>query len=262
MQCLLGGLVSRGDKRYEWERFADAALPPPIERHYVRILALETSALRGTVAVLEDDRMLGQSELTQRTAQALAPVIVEQLEAVGWRPKDIQLIAVTQGPGSFTGLRVGVTTAKTLAYAVGAELVAVNTLEVIASQAPADVTDDIWAILDAQRQQLFAALFRRDAHGALQIQSDTHIIDNERWLAELKPPVAVTGLGLRQLVNRLPASITMIDESHWVPQAASVGQLAFRHYQSGRRDDLWTLTPHYYRQSAAEEKLAGSKRRR
>jgi tRNA threonylcarbamoyladenosine biosynthesis protein TsaB len=244
------------------ERRAAVTSSETIERRGVRILALETSALRGTVTVLEDGRVLGQSELTQRTAQALAPAIVRQLEAVGWRPQDIQLIAVTQGPGSFTGLRVGVTTAKTLAYAVGAELVAVNTLEVIASQAPADVVEgDIWAVLDAQRQQLFAALFRRDSHGVLQIQGETRIIDNAHWLAELKPPVAVTGLGLRNLVNLLPTQITIIDDSQWEPQAAAVGQLAYRAYQSGRRDDLWTLTPHYYRQSAAEEKFTRAKPR-
>ncbi len=70
----------------------------------------------------------------------------------------MKLVAVAVGPGSFTGLRVGVTTVKLFAYAVGAEVLGINTLEVIAAQAP-DEIGDVWAVLDALRGEIIAAYF-------------------------------------------------------------------------------------------------------
>ena len=116
---------------------------------------------------------------------------------MGWRPQDVQLVAVTQGPGSFTGLRVGVTAAKTMAYAVGAEVFAVNTLKVIAEQSPAGV-QRVCAVLDAQRQQLFAADFQRQADRLVEA-SGTRIEDIADWLAGLSADTAVSGPGLARL---------------------------------------------------------------
>ena len=221
----------------------------------LRILALETSTLDASVAALEGERLLGQTPLdrARRTAQSFAPAIEHQLHSVGWRPQDVQLVAVTQGPGSFTGLRVGVTAAKTLAYAIGAEVFAVNTLTVIARQAPAGA-QYVSAVLDAQRQQLFAADFQR-AEDRLVEASETRIVDVGQWLAGLSAGTTVTGPGLARLCDRLPAEVALADASCWTPQAATVGQLAHLDYQSGKRHDLWTLNPLYYRSSAAEERL-------
>ena len=105
----------------------------------MRILAMDTSGRRAAVAALEDDRVLAECDSPPgvRSAAALAPLIAELLKGVDWQLRRLDLIAVTQGPGSFTGLRIGVTTAKTLAYATGAAVIGVNTLEVIAAGAPA-----------------------------------------------------------------------------------------------------------------------------
>lgn len=219
----------------------------------MRILALETSSLTGSVAVLEDDHVLGQTRLDpqQRTAQAFAPAIVRQLAEVTWRPQDLQLIAVTVGPGSFTGLRIGVTAARTLAYAVGAQVIGLNTLQVLAAQAPADIAD-VWAVLSAQRQQLYAGRYRRHESGWETVR-DTEIVDIEPWLRALATGPALTGGGLAKLRDRLPAGVLLVDEANWDPQAVTVGRLGYLAYQSGKRDDLWTITPQYYRKSAAEE---------
>jgi len=87
----------------------------------VRILALETSDTAGSAALLDGERLLAEKLLAQgqRSARALAPAVRELLTDAGWQPKDVELVAVTVGPGSFTGLRVGVTTAKAFAYAAG-----------------------------------------------------------------------------------------------------------------------------------------------
>jgi len=225
----------------------------------LRILALETSTLDASVAALEGDRVLGQTILdrTRRTAQSFAPAIDQQLRGVGWRPQDVQLVAVTLGPGSFTGLRVGVTAAKTLAYAVGAEVFGLNTLQVIAGQTPA-ACSRICAVLDAQRQQLFSADFRREGERLVET-APTRIEDNAPWLGRLTPEIAVTGPGLASLCNKLPPGVVVVDPACWTPRAATVGLAAWLQYQAGTRHDLWTLNPAYYRSSAAEEKKLAAK---
>src|SRR5205085_12703284 len=98
------------------------------------VLALETSELAGSVALLNGDQVVQHVALdpTRRSAKWLAPAIDQILENAGRTPRDLQLIAVTTGPGSFTVLCVGVTTAKTFAYAVGCPVTGVNTLIAIA----------------------------------------------------------------------------------------------------------------------------------
>ncbi len=107
----------------------------------MRILALETSGTSGSVAVLEGSSQVAQLILPpgQRSARSLVPTIQDLLGRVGWEMSQIGLVAVTSGPGSFTSLRIGVSTAKALAYAVGAEIIGVNTLGVIARQAPRSI---------------------------------------------------------------------------------------------------------------------------
>lgn len=225
----------------------------------MRIIAIETSGRDASLAALvgdiDDDaaRLVRQVVVTgpERSAQVLAPRLNDLLQAIDWPAKSIQLVSVAVGPGSFTGLRIGVTTAKTLAYAVGAELIGVNTLAVIASQTlpPAG---PLWAVMDAQRQELFAAKFdlQRTPIG------ETQILTQPEWLATLAPGDQVTGPGLRRTQSALPAGIEIVDESKWQPMADAVGQLGWREVRAGRRDDLWKLVPMYYRPSAAEEKAA------
>src|SRR5690242_11366028 len=106
---------------------------------------------------MADDKLLAEIELNPslRSASSLAPAMKELLARAEWRPTDVQLTAVTVGPGSFTGLRIGVTTAKTFAYAVGSAVVGVNTLEAVARRAAAETRQRLSAVLDAGRGQLF-----------------------------------------------------------------------------------------------------------
>lgn len=226
----------------------------------MRGIALETSGLRGSVAAFEEDRLLVAHDLSesQRSAQSLAPALRELLREVGWQPGDVQLVAVTVGPGSFTGLRIGVTTAKTFAYAVGAELVAVDTLEVIGRQAPVDLTS-LKVALDAGRGQVYAAAFQRLAEQPLASVQPSSIVDLAAWLASLAPGDAVTGPLITKLAKQLPTGVAVVDESHRTPTAAGVAGLAWEKYQAGQRDDPMQLVPLYLRLSAAEEKRAALK---
>ncbi len=227
----------------------------------MQIIAIETSGRHGSVAALngeaDDAQVLRQIALggDERTAQALAPAMHNLLSYVGWTPKSVELVAVAIGPGSFTGLRIGVTTAKTFAYAVGANVIGVNTLAALAAQAPPSHRP-LWTILDAQRHELFVAKFVAIEHRGNPIDCDTSIVGRDEWLAQLQSGDHVSGPPLRALKSALPNGVVTAPEELWQPMASAVGRVAWRAYQSGQRDDVWTLAPRYYRASAAEEKLS------
>ena len=221
----------------------------------MRLLALETTEAIGSIAAAIDDKLLLEQQLEpdKRSAQSLAPGLRTVLEKVGWRPTDVQLVAVTIGPGSFTGLRVGITTAKVFAYAVGAEVLGIDTLEAIADAAPSEV-QTLSAAVDAQRGEVVAQTFQRRPDGWFDPTGKAQLVAIEAWLSQLPPHSIVSGPALRKWPESLPSQVTALDPKYWHPTAANVARLAIRHYTAGRRDDLWKLAPRYSRRSAAEEK--------
>jgi tRNA threonylcarbamoyladenosine biosynthesis protein TsaB len=222
----------------------------------MRILALETTDKTGSVAVAEGGNVLLELELGrhQRSAQSLAPGIDAALKQAGWKPADVQLTAVTVGPGSFTGLRVGVTTAKVFAYAVGAEVLGIDTLETIAAAAPDDVTA-LQVVMDAQRGDVVARSFcRGDISRRLEPVAPQELLPIDLWLQRLVAGSVVSGPGLSRLLDRLPTGVVPLQPHQWAPRASQVARLAAQHYAAGRRDDLWRLAPIYVRRAAAEER--------
>ena len=224
------------------------------------ILAFDTSSPAGSVAVLEGLVVLAEESLdaSQRSAQSLAPAIEQVLRLAGKQPVDVRLVATTVGPGSFTGLRVGVTMAKTLAYALKCDVIGLNTLDVLAAQLPAELVPTngrIHAVLDAQRKELFAARYAIFPEGLLRkLEGDEPIQSGEAWLQSLHAGDVVTGSGLNRWEERIPTSVIVAPRELHEPQAATIGRMALREYERGRRDDFWTLAPCYVRPSYAEEK--------
>jgi len=224
----------------------------------MRILAIETTAFTGSLALAEDDCLIGESRLPSdsRSAQSLAPSILSLLSDHSWPVDSLRLIAVVQGPGSFTGLRVGVTTAKTMAYAIRAEALGLDTLEVLAAQAR-PTSGRIFPVVDAQRGQLFTASFQWLDGAAFPVrQSPTSISDLSPWIAALQPHDIVIGPVANKLASHLSTVLPPENIIACEPQASAAARLAWRDYQAGRREDLWTLLPQYHRPSAAEEKRA------
>ncbi len=221
----------------------------------MKILALETTERIGSIALAEDGDVVSETQLPSdlRSAQSLAPAIQQSLEQAGWTPQDVQLVAVTAGPGSFTGLRIGIATAKAFAYAVGAEVLGVDTHEALALACPDDVSH-LATVIDAQRNQVVARDFQRDGAGQLAPQAESALMDIDKWLETIAPGARVTGPILRRIGDRLPAGREPLPPELWQPTAANVALLAHRQYAAGRRDDLWQLAPVYSRLSAAEEK--------
>ena len=223
----------------------------------MKIVALETTEKVGGVAALEGDDLLAEVQFNsqQRSAQSLVPAIQDVLSAVHWLPEEVELVSVAIGPGSFTGLRVGVAATKTFAYVAHSKVIGVGTLRVIAAQAP-DEIPLLWTLMNAGRRQLFVGKFVRDESGNLTQVGKTEIQDNDDWLVGLEPGDAVTGPGLDPLAEQLPNGVCALDRALWHPRAATVGRVGYRQYNAGQRDDLWKLVPFYGRPSAAEEKSA------
>ncbi len=221
----------------------------------MRILAIETVDRTGSVAALEGPTLLEERRLEagRRSGQSLAPAIAALLSQVGWRAADVELLAVASGPGSFTGLRIGITTAKTFAYAAPCELVGVPTLLAIASRIAPDV-QRVWVVLDAQRGELFAAEFARTAEGQLSEMTATHVVPAGEWLASLAPGAVGTGPGLERFAERLPEGVIAATPSLWGPTAAAVGKMGLALYWAGQRTTALDLVPRYFRRAAAEEK--------
>ncbi len=228
----------------------------------MRTIALETTELSGSIAAFSDDQLLAEMILDPhgRSAKTIAPGLVRLWQTVGWRPTAVDLVALTVGPGSFTGLRVGVTTAKLLAYAAGAEVLGVDTLEAIASRAPTEIAA-VSVAVDAQRGQVVARSFRRDAFGLMIPEGPGEILDVDTWFDRVSERAWIAGPALRKWAERIPGPLRRrtLEPSCWGATAEAVGRVAIRQYAAGRRDDLWTLVPHYSRRAAAEEKREQTK---
>ncbi len=222
----------------------------------MRVLAIETTERLGSVAVGDENNVFECKDLdsSQRSAESLAPGIRSVLETVEWTPQEIDLVAVTVGPGSFTGLRVGITTAKMFAYAVGAEVLGVDTLEVIASRAPAEV-ERVHVAIDAQRREVVTRSFRRGEDGQMWPDSPERLIGVDTWFGELPAGSIVSGPILDRLADRIPEGVTVLAEEFRHASADAVARVAMCHYAGGQRDDLWKLVPRYSRLSAAEERF-------
>jgi tRNA threonylcarbamoyladenosine biosynthesis protein TsaB len=223
----------------------------------MRILAIETVGVHGSVVAIDGLSLLVERPLdpSRRSAQTLAPGIAQLLADVKWRPSDVELVAVATGPGSFTGLRVGVTTAKVFAWTVGCPAIGVHTLSAIAVRAPLEIAR-LAVALDAQRGELFVADFERVSANALQGEATTRIERKEDWLASLSRGDWVTGPALGSLADRLPQGVRVVDPALWSPSAAAVGVLALHRRAEHSLASALLLMPRYYRATAAEEKLS------
>lgn len=218
-----------------------------------RLLILETSSRTGHVAVALGEELRGVRGLDEarRNARDLAPAVAALLAEQSWQPRAIQAVIVSRGPGSYTGLRVGIMSAKTFAYAAGCALIAVDTFAAIALQAPPSVTH-LDVLADAQQDKIYIQSFARAADG-WQPSSELAICRFADWLAAREPSAWVSGPGLLRWAPRLPAEVQRVEARLWEPQPASLLHLGLARYRAGENTDPWALEPLYLRPSSAEE---------
>jgi tRNA threonylcarbamoyladenosine biosynthesis protein TsaB len=220
-------------------------------------VAIETSGKIGSVAIVDDGRDVAAGYFVRGLHHADEPVPMLDLLSRngGWGPKDIKHIYVSAGPGSFTGLRIGITVAKTMALVGGAKIVAVPTARVLAENAPADAKHLI-IVLDAKRDQIFTARFERDAHGWLE-REPAHLDSLTAMLARSPRPVFLLGEGIpyhEKFVPKDDPGVIVTPADRWLARAEAVAKIGMTMAERGEFSDPFTLIPTYVRRPEAEEK--------
>ncbi len=222
------------------------------------ILAFETSAKAGSVALMDENKLLGESYnntgLTH--SQTLLTMAEDLLKSCGYTPKDVTAVAVAAGPGSFTGVRIGVAAAKGFAWGAELPCFGVSTLEAMAKQM------GIWQgyicpVMDARRSQVYNALFHVEK-GELRRICDDRAIALADLAAEIKileEPVFLVGDGSNLCYNTLLEDVPglVCPPEHKLHQRASgVALVARDMIDMGLPGDANGLEPNYLRLSQAE----------
>lgn len=230
------------------------------------ILGIESSAVSASAAVIRDGKLLSEAFLNVGLTHSvtLLPLIKQVSEGAGLTPEEIDAVAVSNGPGSFTGVRIGVATAKGIAQPTGKKCVPVSTLEAIAY--PLSDSDCIAvSVMDARCNQVYCALFRCSDGKMTRLREDEAIsLDSLRdILSNYNEKIILIGDGsdisYKYLVNDLP-DISVASPLIKYQRASSVAFLAAEMLENN--DNIRTpddLVPSYLRLSQAERELKKKK---
>lgn len=207
------------------------------------------------MALCEGSNILAERsfEKGMRHGKALVSSLEDMCKSLKIEPEEIDLIAVSYGPGSYTGLRVGVTCAKVIAYTVGKPLVAVSTLDVLAENAPANETT-VSPVLDARREQVYACIYKRS--GALWQRSSGLMVIYPKKLLEMLPrPLLIFGDGAVKYREVFAAEgVTIGGDEMGLARAHVVARLGKTIFDKGGVTSPYKLQPLYMRVPEAQEK--------
>jgi len=233
------------------------------------ILALETSSRWGSLALGRDGRVLAQKGFSGPLKHSieLFPPLETLLDEIPAKPRDITTIALSIGPGSFTGLRIAVALAKSMALANHCRLIPVSSLDVVVANletAPGPLPCLVAPVVDAKRGQFFMAAYRwdTDTEGFPKKTLDDCLktpgeFESLRNAAQL--PAYLLGEGLVYHTDKFAGKdIHILDQDLWQPRAAQVYHLAEQRAQAGLFADPLTLTPSYLREALVTPKGGGS----
>jgi len=231
----------------------------------MKILAIETSTMLGGIAIADDSRgLIAEVRLNVKTthSERLMTVISQVVEQSGLLLAEIDFFAVASGPGSFTGLRIGLSTAKGLAYATGKPVVPVPTLEAFAwnlafSRYP------VCVMLDARRGEVYTALFRWEGEKFIREISETSV-KAEELLTRLQGTVLFAGEGAIAYRDRIVAALgsraVFAPADKMVPSPANIAMLGLAKAAAGEFTDPFGAGPLYIRKSEAEVRLNEKRR--
>lgn len=226
----------------------------------MKVLGLDTSTLMTTCAVIDDDKLIGEYSLSQDMSHSekLVPMVEEMLNNVDLKIKDMDLFAVSLGPGSFTGLRIGLATVKAFAHITDKPLVGVSTLEALAFNLPYNRI--VVPMIDARRQRVYTGIYAWEGE-ELKSLLDPCILEIQELLEKLKSydDLVVNGDGSitfkeeikKSLGNKVRFSTSGLN----MCKASSICELARIKYNKGQRDDYFTLSPEYLLETQAQREL-------
>lgn len=223
------------------------------------ILAVDTTTPSGSVALLEGDGLLGEVNIESAATHSarLLKSVDFLLAAHGRDIKDIDAFAVAAGPGSFTGIRIGIAAVKSLAFASGKPVAPVSTLLALAGKLLSDGARLACPLLDARRDEIYAGLFEAGEAGPVELIPQG-AYDPDAFFARLpaRRVIAFAGSGLSFCRAKLPSRVRdkagFPDRSPFV--AAEVARIGAGVIRGGRGVDAASLEPIYFRKSQAEEK--------
>lgn len=227
------------------------------------ILAVDTSAKPVSCALAEGERVLASyyANTGSTHSQTLLPMIESLLKVSGKKVEDLDALAVNAGPGSFTGVRIGVSAVKGLAFTTNLPCVAVSTLECMAENTVAPPNSVICCLMDARCQQVYGALFEKDRDGVLHRLSEDEALTVAQMgekVAALQRPIILVGDGSEMCYRAWKDTISgvmLAPASVRYQNAAATALIAVRRYEAGQTVSAEELLPLYLRLPQAEREL-------
>ena len=216
----------------------------------MKILGIDTSTPIGSIGLIDENRVVGEHtlDIVKAHSSRLMPAIDQILKWADRSVHDLDACAVGIGPGSFTGIRIGVGTVKSLCYAIKKPILGVSTLEAIAYNLRY-VEGLICPFLDARQNEVYGAIFR----GGKQLvrESEDLCVPIEALLDEIDGPTTFVGDGLQRYASvvqeRFGGDATFAEPIFNAPRGAGVAQLGYARFLKGQSDDYFSLTPNYVR---------------
>lgn len=220
------------------------------------VLGIDTSTMTGGVALLQEEALVGEVVLNIRTthSERLLPALEKLLQDGELELEEINLISVVTGPGSFTGLRIGVATAKGLSYALQKPLVGVTTLEGFGWQF-AYFPGLVLPLIDARRERVFWQAFKEGQ--AINKPGYANLIELQSWCAERTEPILFVGDGAIAYATSLQTNFSgavLAPTSQSLLRPSAIAHLGYKKFLAGELSDAFTLNPTYMRKTEAEMK--------
>ena len=219
-----------------------------------KVLLLETSGSCGIVALGFGSNIISHRvlEIAKRHVSDMAPAIAEMLKECGWEAKNLDAIATGIGPGSYTGLRIGLMSSRTLAMMTGARLLGISTFEILAQHGLEAGHAKVEIIADAQQDKIYAQRFENN-NSHLTSASELKIVSAAEWMANRDISFAIAGPGVPKVLPLIQANQGMVVEQSGNINKESFLALALKKLFSHHSDDPLSLQPLYLRRSSAEE---------
>lgn len=225
----------------------------------MKVLAIDTSSMSATCAIMDDDKLLVEYTLNHKLthSQKIMPIIKEAFDSCGLKPEDIDIFAVAKGPGSFTGLRIGVATINGLAQATNKKVVGVSTLDALAFNLPY-CGGIIVPVMDAKRDRVFTGIYKWTG-GNLHIIKEQTVLEVKELIDILiERPEKIVFAGDGTLVYKDAFSEALGEKAIFAPRsvnmarASSVAELAMAKAIEGKTESFFELVPDYLRESQAQ----------
>ncbi len=227
------------------------------------LLAIDTATSSCSVALAEDGKVIAElwrcdGQTHSRHLMTLVDAVLEKSRMV---PAHIDALAVTRGPGSFTGIRIGMATAKGLSAAVESPLVGVSSLDALALQAP-ESPGLRCCLIDARKQEVYSGIYRSDGHGAIGQVREPIVADPDQVTAGISAPCLFIGDGAllyrRRIQERLGSLARFAPETDHRIRAATVARIGFQRLAPEAGGAGRDLVPLYIRKSDAERVLGSA----